>query len=114
MIEARPIWPLAAINPGLAARAEKVEGSEDVGQRAAIDQQVKAEDYLLEHKPEGFKRSARAEAERKQLRLGIDRAYYRHDVTQHKKAVDALVLDTLKEYANWRGEHQGEAAGASG
>jgi hypothetical protein len=47
---------------------------------AAIDQQVKAEAYLLEHKPEGFKHSARAEAERKQLRLGIDRAYYRRDV----------------------------------
>ena len=30
----------------------------------AIDQQVKAEAYLLEHKPEGFKRSARAEEER--------------------------------------------------
>jgi len=112
MIEAWPIWPLAAINPGLAARAEKVAKMWD--KEAAIDQQVKAEDYLLEHKPEGFKRSARAEAERKQLRLGIDRAYYRRDVTQHKKAVDALVLDTLKEYANWRGEHQGEAAGTSG
>ena len=81
---------------------------------AAIDQQVKAEAYLLEHKPESFKRSARAEAERKQLRLGIDRAYYRRDVAQHKKAVDELVLSTLKEYANWHGEQQGKAAGARG
>ncbi len=81
---------------------------------AAIDQQVKAEAYILEHKPEGFKRSARAEAERKQLRLGIDRAYYRRDVAQHKKAVDELVLRTLKEYANWHGEQQGKAAGARG
>jgi hypothetical protein len=81
---------------------------------AAIDQQVKAEAYLLEHKPEGFKRSARAEAERKQLRLGIDRAYYRRDVAQHKKAVDELVLSTLKEYADWREEQQGKAAGARG
>ena len=81
---------------------------------AAIDQQVKAEAYLLEHKPEGFKRSARAEAERKQLRLGIDRAYYRRDVAQHKKAVDELVLSTLKEYANWRGEQHGKPAGARG
>ena len=79
----------------------------------AIDLRAKAEEYLLEHKPEGFKRSARAEEERKQLRLGIDRAYYRRDVSRHKKAVDELVLSTLKEYANWRGEHQGEAAGAS-
>ena len=79
----------------------------------AIDQQVKAEAYLLEHKPEGFKRSARAEEERKQLRLGIDRAYYRRDLAGHKKAVDELVLGTLKEYANWLGEHQGETAGAS-
>ncbi len=81
---------------------------------AAINQQVKAEAYLLEHKPEGFKRSTRAEAERKQLRLGIDRAYYRRDVARHKKAVDELVLSTLKEYANWRGEQQGKAAGARG
>ena len=81
---------------------------------AEIDQRVKAEAYLLEHKPEGSKRSARAEAERKQLRLGIDRAYYRRDVGQHKKAVDELVLSTLKEYANWRGEQQGKAAGARG
>ena len=81
---------------------------------AVIDQQVKAEAYLLELKPKGFKRSARAEEERKQLRLGIDRAYYRRDVAQHKKAVDELVLSTLKEYANWRGEQQGKAAGARG
>jgi hypothetical protein len=81
----------------------------------AIDQQVKAEAYLLEHKPEGFKRSARAQEERKQLRLGIDRAYYRRDVAQHKKAVDELVLSTLKEYANyWRGEHQRKGARTSG
>ena len=84
---------------------------------AAIDQQVKAEAYLLEHKPEGFKRSARAEEEHKQLRLGIDRAYYRRDVAQHKKAVDELVLSTLKEYANyWRGNIRGrllELASAS-
>jgi hypothetical protein len=82
----------------------------------ARDQQVKAEAYLLEHKPEGFKRSARAEEERKQLRLGIDRAYYRRDVAQHKKAVDELVLSTLKEYANyyWRGENQRKGARTSG
>ena len=80
----------------------------------AIDQQVKAEAYLLEHKPEGFKRSARAEEERKQLRLGIDRAYYRRDVARHKKAVDELVLSTLKEYANWRREHQRKGASTSG
>ena len=49
---------LSAIHPGLAARAEKVEGGEDVDNTVAIDQQVKAEAYLLEHKPEGFKRSA--------------------------------------------------------
>jgi hypothetical protein len=79
---------------------------------AAIDQQVKAEAYLLEHQPEGYKRSSQAEAERKQLRLGIDRANYRRDVAQHKKAVDELVLSTLKEYATWRGEQQGKAAGA--
>ena len=80
----------------------------------AIDQQVKAEAYLLEHKPEGFKRSSRAEEERKQLRLGIDRAYYRRHVAQHKKAVDELVLSTLKEYANWRGENQRKGARTSG
>ena len=79
----------------------------------AIDQQVKAEAYLLEHKPEGFKRSARAEEERNQLRLGIDRAYYRRYVAQHKKAVDELVLSTLKEYANWRGENQRKGARTS-
>ena len=82
-------------------------------QAAAQELQAKAEAYLLEHKPEGYKRSSQAEAERRQFRLGIDQAYYRHDVGQHKKAVDELVLSTLKEYANWRGEHQGEAAGAS-
>ena len=71
----------------------------------AIDLRAKAEDYLLEHKLEGFERSARVAAERKQLRLGIDRAYFRRDVGQHKKAVDELVLGTLKEYATWRREH---------
>ena len=76
----------------------------------AIDQQVKAEAYLLEHKPEGFKRSARAEEERKQLRLGIDRAYYRRDVSRHKKAVDELVLSTVKEYANWPGNTPAEGS----
>jgi len=81
---------------------------------AAQELQVKAEAYLLEHKPEGYKRSARAQAERKQLRLGIDRAYYRRDVAQHKKAVDELVFSTLKEYANLHGEQQGKAAGARG
>ncbi len=79
----------------------------------AIDLRAKAENYLLEHKPEGFERSARAEEERNQLRLEIARAYYWQDVARHKKAVDELVLSTLKVYANWRGEHQGEAAGAS-
>jgi hypothetical protein len=74
-------------------------------QAMALDLQSKAEDYLLEHKPEGYKRSAQAEAGRKQLRLGIDRAYYRRDVTQHKNAVDEMVRGTLKEYANWRREH---------
>ena len=83
-------------------------------QAAAQELQVKAEAYLLEHKPEGFKRSARAQEERKQLRLGIDRAYYRRDVAQHKKAVDELVLSTLKEYANWLGEHQRKGARTSG
>ena len=85
----------------------------------AIDQQVKAEAYLLEHKPEGFKRSARAEAERKQLRLGIDRAYYRRDVGQHKKAVDELVLGTLRNTLPGAGNTRGRllalaAAEASG
>ena len=80
---------------------------------AAIDLRAKAEAYLLEHKPEGFKRSARAAADRNQLRLKIARAYYWQDVARHKKAVDELVLSTLKEYANWRGEEQGKAAGAS-
>jgi hypothetical protein len=74
-------------------------------QAVAQKLQVKAEAYLLEHKPLGFKRSARAQAERKQLRLGIDRAYYRRDVARHKTAVDELVLGTLKEYATWRREH---------
>jgi hypothetical protein len=79
----------------------------------AIDLRAKAENYLLEHKPEDFERSARAEEKRNQLRLEIARAYYWQDVARHKKAVDELVLSTLNEYANWRGEHQGEAAGAS-
>jgi hypothetical protein len=80
---------------------------------AAVDLRAKAEAYLLEHKPEGFERSAQVEATRNQLRLEIARAFYWQDVARHKKAVDELVLSTLKEYANLRGEHQGEAAGAS-
>jgi len=80
----------------------------------AIDQQVKAEAYLLEHKPEDFERIARAAEERNQLRLKIARAYYWQDVAWHKKAVDELVLSTLKEYANWRGEHQRKGARTSG
>ena len=68
----------------------------------------------MEHKPAGFERSDQAETDRNQLRLEIARAYYWQDVARHKKAVDELMLSTLKEYANWRGEHQGEAARASG
>ena len=83
-------------------------------QAAAQELQAKAEAYLLEYQPEGYRRSSQAEAERRQFRLGIDQAYYRHDVGQHKIAVDELVLSTLKEYANWRGEQQGKAAGARG
>ena len=82
----------------------------------AIDLRAKAEAYLLEHKPEDFERSARAAEERNQLRLEIARAYYWQDVARHKKAVDELVLSTLKEYANSCGEHQGrllELASAS-
>jgi 16S rRNA U516 pseudouridylate synthase RsuA-like enzyme len=74
-------------------------------QAMALDLQSKAEDYLLEHKPEGYRRSTQAEEGRRQLRLGIDRAYYRRDAAQHKNAVDEMVLDTLKEYANWYREH---------
>ena len=44
-------------------------------QAAAQELQAKAEAYLLEHKPEDFERSARAEEERNQLRLEIARAY---------------------------------------
>jgi hypothetical protein len=77
-------------------------------QAAAQELQVKAEAYLLEHKPQGYKRSAGAEADRRQLRLGIDQAYYRRDVGQHKKAVDEMVLSTLKDYARWLGRHRGE------
>jgi hypothetical protein len=72
---------------------------------AAIDLRAKAEEYLVEHKPAGFERSVQAEADRNQLRLEIARAYYWQDVARHKKAVDELVLSTLKEYANWRREH---------
>jgi hypothetical protein len=77
-------------------------------QAAAQELQVKAEAYLLEHKPRGYKRSAGAEADRNQFCLGIDQAYYRRDVGQHKKAVDEMVLSTLKDYARWLGRHRGE------
>jgi hypothetical protein len=40
--------------------------------------------------------------------LGVDQAYYRHDVGQHKKAVDEMVQSTLKDYARWLGRHRGE------
>ena len=36
---------------------------------AAVALRARAEDYLVERKPEGFERSARAEAERNQLRM---------------------------------------------
>ena len=70
--------------------------------------QAKAQAYLLKHKPQGNKRSAGVEADRRQFRLGIDQAYYRHDVSQHKKAVDEMVLSTLKAYARWLGTYRGE------
>ena len=41
-------------------------------QATAQELQVKAEAYLLEHKPQGYKRSAGAEADRRQFPLGID------------------------------------------
>ena len=37
-------------------------------QATAQELQVKAEGYLLEHKPQGYKRSAGAEADRRQFR----------------------------------------------
>jgi hypothetical protein len=77
-------------------------------QAAAQELQVKAEAYLLEHKPQGYKRSAGAEADRRQFRLRIDQAYYRHDVGQHKRAVDEMVLNTLEDYARWFGRYRGE------
>jgi hypothetical protein len=77
-------------------------------QAAAQELQARAEAYLLEHKPEGYKRSSQTEAERRQVHLGIDQAYYRHDVGQHKKAVDEMVLSTLTDYARWLRRHRGE------
>ena len=77
-------------------------------QAAAQELQVKAEAYLLDHKPQGYKRSAGAEADRRQFGLRVDQAYYRRDVGQHKKAVDEMVLNTLKDYARWLGRHRGE------
>ena len=77
-------------------------------QAAAQELQAKAEAYLLEHKPQGYKRSAGAEADRRQFRLRVDQAYYRHDVGQHKKAVDEMVLSTLKDYARWLGTYREE------
>ena len=77
-------------------------------QAAAQELQAKAEAYLLEHKPEGYKRSSQAEAERRQVHLGIDQAYYRHDVGQHKIAVDEMVLGALTDYARWLRRHRGE------
>ena len=77
-------------------------------QAAAQELQAKAEAYLLKHKPEGYKRSSQAEAERRQFYLGIDQAYYRHDVGQHKTAVDEMVLSTLTDYARWLRRHRGE------
>jgi hypothetical protein len=77
-------------------------------QAAAQELQAKAEAYLLEHKPQGYKRTVRAEEDRRQFRLGIDQAYYRHDVGQHKKAVDEMVLNTLEDYGRWLGRYRGE------
>ena len=82
-------------------------------QAGAQELQVKAEAYLLEHKPQGYKRSAQVEADRRQFRLGIDQAYYRHDEGQHKKAVDEMVLSTLKDYARWLGTYRGEKSSPS-
>jgi hypothetical protein len=76
---------------------------------AALDLQAKAEAYLLEHKPEGYRRSDRAEAIAKRTRLEIDQAYCAHDVARHKKAVDKMVLSTLEDYADWLWVHRGEA-----
>jgi hypothetical protein len=87
-----------------------LKGTKVWDQAGAQELQAKAEAYLLEHKPQGYKRSAGAEADRRQFRLGVDQAYYRHDVGQHKKAVDEMVLRTLKDYACWLSTYRGETS----
>ena len=76
---------------------------------AALDLQAKAEDYLVKHKPEGYRSNDRAKVNGKHLRLEIDRAYCGQDAARHKKAVDGLVLSTLENYADWLWVHRGEA-----
>jgi hypothetical protein len=79
-------------------------------QEAALDLQSKAEEYLLEHKPKGYERSARAKEEAEHIRLEVGRAYYWRDLAEHKKAIDKMVLSSLRDYANWLGERRGEAS----
>ena len=67
----------------------------------ALELRRKAEDYLREHKPRGYKPSERATADAARIREDMRLAYYWHDEGLHKKAVDEMVISTLEDYARW-------------
>ena len=81
---------------------------------AVLDLQAKAEEYLLEHRPQGYRHNDQAEADGKRLRSKIDRAYYGRDAARHKEAVDEMVLSTLQSYADWLWVHRGETLSSAG
>jgi hypothetical protein len=80
---------------------------------AALDLRAKTEDYLLEHRPQGYRSNDRALVDGRRLRLAVDRAYYERDAARHKKAVDEMMLSTLENYAFWLWVHRGEASAGS-
>jgi hypothetical protein len=73
---------------------------------AALELRRKAEDYLREHKPEGYEPSERATANAIRIREEMRLAHYWHDEGLHKKAVDELVISTLEDYAYWLREQR--------
>jgi hypothetical protein len=75
---------------------------------AALELRRKAEDYLREYRPGGYEPSERATADAVRIREDMRLAYYWHDASLHKKAVDEMVISTLEDYARWLRERRSE------
>lgn len=65
---------------------------------------MRAEQYLRERRPAGYRFSATLERELEPLGREINRSYELEDPDAHEKAVARMVHLALKDYARYEGE----------